>query len=285
MSETNKPKSMIYKGKYTIFDKELPKVLINDFRNTPLQPFILKIWSFFYIYFHTRMLSFPAHYTRDTLANDISVALEYAMFLKHLREGKIKASGWQFTRKGVVVYIYDCIEKEFIEHLDHVCDIFFDCPGMNEEKNITVDAWENMFRDFPCSETIEFEDKIYYERDDDEDEDVEPELKHQRLSRRELNGLIDDLKYYRGLVDGMKLDDDRPFIHRLIEFLLDAGMPKSRPVYDQLYRALDYWGLIPDDVKQRHECGEPYNDSNYIKSYVSTIAKHKKQQKKYYDGL
>ena len=282
MNETNQPKSMVYKGKYTIFDKELPKVLINDFRNTPLQPYILKIWTFFHIYFHVRLSSFSAHYTRDVLAKDISIALDYAMFLKHLREGHIKAPGWQFTHKGVVVYIYDCIEKEFIEHLDHVCDIFYDCPTMGEEQNNTIDAWENMFRDFPCRETLEFEDKIYYETDD---EDAEPELKQQRLSIRELNVLIDDLIYYSGLVEGMKLDNDRPFIHRLIEFLLDAGMPKSRKVYEHLYRALDYWGLIPDDVKKRHEKGEPYNDSNYIKSYVNTILKNKEKSQKYYDGL
>lgn len=285
MRETNKPQSMIYKKKYTIFDKELPRVLINDFKNTPLERYILKIWTFFHIYFNVRMFSFSAHYTRETLAKDLSVALDYAMFLKHLREGNIKAPGWQFTHKGVVVYIYDCIEKEFIELLDHVCDIFYDCPSICEEGNNTVDTWESMFRDFPCSETIEFEEKIYYEKDDDEDEDAEPELKHQRLSRSELNGLIDDLNYYKGLVDGMRLDDDRPFIHRLIEFLLDAGMPKSRKVYEQLYRALDNWGLIPDDVKKRHETGEPYSDSNYIKSYVNTILKNKEKSQKYYDGL
>ena len=284
MSETSKQRKTLYKGEYGIFHEELRKIMADDFRNTPLSPYVKDIVLFFVIDFWSELLSYPAKTAKKGLIKELSEAIDYAKFLKFLKEGKIKGPGWQFSNTSVRVSIYDCTEQRFLDHLDYISEVFDDSRICSIEENGTVDIWEKLFADLPCRECLEFEDKIYCEKDDDDD-DEEPEVEYQRLSLRELTWLIKELTHYKNIAENLLLNQDRPFIHRLIEFLLDAGMPKSRPVYDQLYRALDYWGLIPDDVKHRHECGEPYNDSNYIKSYVSTITRHKKQQKKYYDGL
>ena len=283
MSETSNLHKTLYKGEYGIFDGELRKVIADDFRNTPLSPYVKDITLFFVIDFWSDFLSLPAKSAKKDLIKALSEAIDYAKFLKFTKEGKIKGPGWQMSNTSVRVSIFDSTENVFLDHLDYIYEIFDDNRLISVERNETVDTWEKLFADLPCRENLEFEDKTYYETDDEEGE--EPEVAHQRLSKRELNWLIKELTHYQSIANNLLLNQDRPITHRLIEFLLDAGMPKSRKVYDQLYRALDYWGLIPEDVKHRHECGEPYNDSNYIKSYVNTILKNKKQPKKYYDGL
>lgn len=281
MTEISNATPLLYRGRYPILDKEIITILKNDFRNTPLYPYIGKLYLFMLAHSFSGLSTWGIKETRDTLIKRVSDCLEVSICLKSIKEGELKGKGWKLSNKSLLLTIYDSVEEYLMDALDSVMETFHDTyiPPI-EKAQKTIDDWEKLFCYFPWRESFEYEDITYVKSySDDDDDNDQREIDTRRLSLSEIDWLIDELKQFKSLAKNLLLDEERPFMHRLIETLLDSGMPKSRKVYRELYRALDNWGIISEDVKRSHECGEPYNDSNYIKSFVTTISKNRKSSK------
>ena len=67
MSETSKQRKTLYKGEYGIFHEELRKIMADDFRNTPLSPYVKDIVLFFVIDFWSELLSYWKRRACETL--------------------------------------------------------------------------------------------------------------------------------------------------------------------------------------------------------------------------
>lgn len=283
MTEISNVKVLLYRRRYPILDKEITTILKDDFRNTPLYPYIGKLYLFMLAHSFSGLSTWGIKEIRDTLIQRVSDCLEVSICLKSIKQGELKGKGWKLSNKSLLLTIYDSVEEYLMDALDRVIDTFHDAyiPPIDKAQK-TIDDWEKLFSDFPCRESFEYDDITYleiYSDDEDEINEDQREIDTRRLALWEIDMLIDDLMKFKSLAENLLLDEERPFMHRLIEALLNSGMPKSRKVYRELYRALDNWGLISGEIKKSHESGEPYNDSNYIKSYVTTISKNRKSLK------
>lgn len=130
-----------------------------------------------------------------------------------------------------------------------------------------------MFADFPYRDSFEFEDVEL----DQEGNVVENGERH--LSLSEINYLVDQLVHYDKMANNLSVETDRSIMTRFLEHMINAGIPLTRKVYYELYRVLDYYGVLSEDVKHMHKTSSSkYCESNYIKSLVSTIMKRKKSE-------
>lgn len=266
---TQDTKQHLYKGKYGPMDSRLHQAMHFDFRNTPLQPYVVHATMFFTKDVLKAFDSiFPAT-IRMRIQPFISECIPLARCLRDVKLGNVKGSGWRITSKDDLLNIYDSIESLLLDKLDEWYCICDDADNGIIE-NAVVDEWMELFKDFPCRESMYFEDV------ETDDEGEEKEDGEKRLSLAEIDYLIKDLERYNKIAKNLKIDTDKKLITRFLEYMLQAGIPHSRGIYKELYRLLDNFGYIPDEVKHSHKTTtSKYGESNYIKSLVNTIIKNK----------
>lgn len=271
-TKDSKSRSHLYKGKYGPFDKGLIKALVFDVRNTPLQGYAARINSFFTFDLIQSFDDILPKAARDQIIPYIDECLSLAKYLKSIKEGNLKGAGWKITSRDDMRAIYDSIEKLVIEKLDKFYWLLSDFEDANI-KSVVIQEWEQLFSNFPCGEEFEYEDREL----DENGEEVENG--DRRLSLAEINYLIRDLERYQKIAKGLTVDTDKKLITRFLEYMLDAGVPHTREAYKELYKVLDNFGYISDEVKHSHvSTTSKYNESNYIKSLVNTILKNNERR-------
>lgn len=268
---TQDTKQHLYKGKYGPMDSGLHRAMFFDFHNTPLQPYVVQATMFFTKDVLKKFDSiFPAS-IRMQIQPFVSECIPLAKCLRSVKLGEVKGTGWKITSEDDLLKIYDRMESLLLDKLDEWSWICEDADNGIIE-NAVVDEWMELFKDFPCRESMYFEDV----ETNDEGEEIEDGEK--RLSLSEIDYLIKDLERYNKIAKNLKIDTDKKLITRFLEYMLQAGIPQSRGVYKELYRLLDNYGFISDEVKHSHKTTtSKYGESNYIKSLVNTILKNKEQ--------
>lgn len=269
-TKIKKVKLPVYKERYNSLNPKLYTILAFDFKNTSLENFVPDIVHFF-------AESELKHYDycieciyRELLQNKTKECLDFAKFLRDIKNGVIKGQGWQITSKEDISTIYSSIEKLFLDKIDDFGWAFDENRALPEgDINYQVTEWEEMFLDFPSRNSFEFED-IPYNDDGKVDEDTD-----HHLSLAEINYSINVLGRYVKIAKNLKVETDKRIINRFLEYMLGKGIPHTRETYRELYKVVDNYGLIPDDIKKGHSTTtSKYEDSNYIKSLVNTILKN-----------
>lgn len=274
MNEDASPTAIKYKGKYAINDKGFIRALTLDLHNTPLQGFSQHIFMFF----NQNLLRIFDDALPIIARKDIQIAVPecvvLAKFLRDVKTGKVKGCGWKMTSARDLSSLYYYVEKMFLEKLDDTYDILPDMVSEELPSEI-LDEWVETFKYFPTRDALEFEDKEL-----DEDGEVD-DLGDHMLSLEEIDYLIKDLTRFEKIANNLTIESDKRIITRFLEHMLEAGIPHTRPVYLELYRVLDNFGLISNSVKESHaSTNSLYGESNYIKSLVNTILKNKSIQMK-----
>lgn len=258
-----------YKGKYNSLNKETLNIIALDFKNTPLEKYMGFVLFFFSKDLLTQFNDSWADRIRKDVCRYTQNCLNLAFYLKDLKLGIIKGKGWKITSEGDIANIYALIEEYVMDSLDEVEGIF-DTSTPLEQLNRPIEEWEKQFRDFPCRDSFEFEDR---ELNDDGEED---EYGWKHLSIAEIDWLIKELKRFDKMAKNLELEIDKKVVTRFLEYMLDKGMSQERKVYREVFRLLDNFGLIPEHVISSHKCAaDPDPAGNYIKSLVKTIQKNR----------
>lgn len=271
MTIAQKPtRSHAYKGKYSPMDQTCYKVMVIDFKNTPLEPYVVEAAKFFMMDVTKQFNSILPQAVRNRLLNFTEESLQFAKFIREIKKGCLKGKGWSIQSKDDIASVYNAVEDIFLDKLEEIFMIFEEFGESSAIQNAIIEEWKDIFQDYPCRESFEFEDKEL------DEEGNEIEYRDSHLSLRELDYTIKVLEKYYRIAKKLTIDLDRKFVTRFLEHMLDAGIPRSRKVYFELYRLLDYFNYIPDEVRHTHKTTtSQYNESNYIKSLVTTIIKNK----------
>ncbi len=244
------------------------------FKNTPLEQYWEKLIPFF---FSERIREQESDCKKD-VQEDIEEYLqsltELVDMLLALKSNKIKGDTWQLTNAEVCKELYDEVEELFLKHLDKYHDILFYDSYYDEMIGIDIEALFQKLEDFPIRESFEFEEREV----DENGKEVEYGWKH--LSKSELESTASLLKSYEEPVQEFHTAIKDSTRVRFIQFALKVGVPRTRKIYRELYKFMDCFFCIPDDVKASHSKTISTKDpeSNYVKAIVTRVLAAEKQK-------
>ena len=262
-----------FKSRFGSTTTETVPGLKGMFKNTPLEPYWEKLMQFF---FSERIRAQESDYKKDAqegLEEYLSSLSELVDMLLALKCHKIKGDTWQLTNEEVCKELYDDVEELFLKHLDKYYAIFYDSYS-DEVIGVDMEALTQKMTDFPTREGFEFEEREV----DENGKEVEYGWKH--LSKSELESTAELLKSYEEPVRAFHTAVKDSTSVRFIKFALNAGVPHTRKIYRELYKFMDCFFCIPDDVKASHSKTISTKDpeSNYVKAIVSRVLSAEKQK-------
>ena len=260
--------AVTFKSIYGDTSKETLRGLHNQFKNTPLEPYLKYVVEFFFGDWVKKFEEGLLDETRQEIRQYIDEMIDLGMLLRDLKNGVLKGTGWQVHNKSDILHVYDSVESLFLDRLDELPDIIhrFEWEDFSP---ITTDEWEKALKIFPGNYCFEKED---VETDEDGNE---VEYGDRRLSINEIEYAIKDLKQCRKIAKQFYLEMDNALVNRFVEFMISKGVPQTRAIYRCLYSALESFNGIPTEVKKSHKTTISTNDpqSNYIKAIVSRLKK------------
>lgn len=262
-----------FKSRFGSTTTETVPGLKGMFKNTPLEPYCERLMQFF---FSERIRMKESDCKKD-VQEDVEEYLrsltELVNMLLALKSHKINGDTWQLTNDEVCKELYDEVEEIFLKRLEKYDDVLYD-SYYDEMIGVDIDALFQKLADFPTREGFEFEEREV----DENGKEVEYGWKH--LSKSELESTAELLKSYEEPVRAFHTAVKDSTSVRFIKFALNAGVPHTRKIYRELYKFMDCFFCIPDDVKASHSKTISTKDpeSNYVKAIVSRVLSAEKQK-------
>ena len=240
------------------------------FKNTALEPYLEDLIPFYYDEERKEYKGTVKRNLQQELLSYIDSLIDLATMLRSIKGKPVIGDGWTIRDRTDCCSIYDSVEQLFIKKLGDY-DYCFEPEICFEDCFDDVESLKEKLSEFPYGDSFEFEDK----ETDEDGNVVEWGWKH--LSVSELDYAIKQLNQYSDIVKSFYTAEVEGRQVKFMRFAIDKNIQKSRKVYRELYKFMDFFGDIPADVKMRHSKTVSTTDpeSNYIKSIVTRAEKSK----------
>lgn len=245
------------------------------FVNTPLEKFSDSIYAFWVSEPVMRSADNCFDVFREGVRDYIDECLALAECVRASKNTTFSGKGWKLSAASDLRAVSCTLETLLVDKLYGFEVLFHGNLPEDEDKYSTARGWAISLKAFPRVEALNIDLDSY--RENRESFGVNNSL----LSIDLLDRIIDSLKTCRKVAKGFTIEHDMSTINRFVAFMLDNGLPQTRKMYRELYRALDIFGCIPDYVKKSHDTTTSSDpQSNYIKSVVTTINRYREIDEK-----
>ena len=184
------------------------------------------------------------------------------------KTGKLTGKGWCIDSEEDLSFLINRAEDYLLKKLGYFDAIFLLHHPDDKPDGSNIGTWGRMLSPFPRIKDLEFNKSAIGAR-----ETIYLPVS-QIFNVEELERILVSLHDCVKISKTFPLESDDSVQYRFVEYMLEHGVPKTREVYRELYRALDMYGRIPDYVKESHSKTNSFDpQSNYIKSFVTTISK------------
>lgn len=235
------------------------------FLNTVLEPYT----QFIYTFWISEPLMEIADNCHDNFRQGvieyIKECLDIARCIKQTRSGEIKGRGWKIDGTYDSNLIISKLELYFIEKLEGFEVIFHGSLPEDTEKYSTARVWSTALKPFPRVRDLPINYADYIKGK------TEWHYFPHFFDVKLITDIISNLEECINITKTFSLEHDISTSVRFIAFMIDNGVPMTREAYRELYKALDLYNCIPEDVKRSHEkttSSDP--QSNYVKSLAKT---------------
>lgn len=235
------------------------------FLNTVLEPYTQYIYTFW--------ISEPVMEIADSCHEDfrqsviayIKECLQIAKCIKQTRSGVIMGRGWKINGTYDSNLLISKLELYLIEKLEGFEIIFHGSLPEETEKYSTARIWCTALKPFPRVRNLPINYVDYIKGK------TEWNYFPHFFDAELITDIISNLEECVNITKSFSLEHDISASVRFIAFMIDNGVPMTREAYRELYKALDLYDCIPEEVKRSHEKTTSYDpQSNYVKSLAMT---------------
>lgn len=239
------------------------------FLNTALEPYSQWVYAFWMSEPLVQTADACHDYFRKGVQNYIDECLQVAKAVEAAKKGSIVGRGWKITSPSDVNYLSARMDTYLVQKLYGYESVFMLNLPEDTDKISTARNWAMALKTFPRVRTlpINVEDAKANINSIDSAKSL--------FTKEQVAKIVADLEECAKVADSFSLEQDYSVITRFLSFMLDQGIPRTREVYRELYRALELYDCVPEHVKRSHKSTtskDPH--SNYIKSLVNTIIKN-----------
>lgn len=259
--EIDSPKDSIAL-KFTIEDLE------KKFANTPLENYVPAVFRFWQAEPFSRVAHNVFVDSRERLQSYLRGCLQLSEMILSFKKGDFSGKGWRLTEAIEQSRLITSSEEFLFERLKGFDAIFQMHHPEDPPDGSVIGSWGRMLRPFPRlrelkRSNVATKERYYYDS-----------IGVSLFTIKEMEDIVQRCKECVRISKDFAVPDEESVASRFVAYMLENGIQRNRKTYRELYRVLELYDCIPDYIKTSHaKTSSADPQSNYIKSYVTTIVK------------
>lgn len=259
--EIDSPKDSIA-FKFTIEDLE------KKFANTPLENYVPAVFRFWQAEPFSRVAQDVFIDSRERLKRYLIGCLQLSEMILSFKKGNFSGKGWKLTESVEQSRLITASEEFLLERLKGFDAIFQMHHPDDPPDGSVIGSWGRMLRPFPRfgklkHKIVATKERFYYDS-----------MGVSLFTIEEMEDIVQRCRECVRISKNFAIPDEESIASRFVAHMLESGIQRNRKTYRELYRVLELYDCIPDYVKTSHtKTSSADPQSNYIKSYVTTIDK------------